>query len=287
MPLESGWPSEYLDPASLRAEIDAMVASLVDAVLGQVPATELAGIYLKGSAHKRWDSPLDYVPEISDVDVHILFRDEGSIAHRLGTPEAAMAMQKRIEEGYAARIERPIHTPRPQLVVLNLLLQDPDYSPSPAGMVDTLWGEPYPSATYDEHKEQAVARKRLLADAAILETLPLRVVDKPGRYLLAVIRDLTWRTGPSGPRMLLLFGMPAAQVWSLNRTGVIQTLEELGALDFARAYRDYYLSAWAYFLSGYADSAAARSAVSAGIDALQIAAAAAETLRAEQSDAGP
>jgi hypothetical protein len=285
MPLESGWPSEYPDPASLRAEVDAMVASLVDAVLEQVPATELAGIYLKGSAHKRWDSPLDYVPEISDVDVHILFRDGGSIARRLGTPEAAMAVQTRIEEGYALRIEHPIHTPRPQLVVLNPLLQDPDYSPSPAGTVDTLWGEPCPSATYDEQREQAVARKRLLADAAILDALPLRVVDKPGRYLLAVIRDLTWRTGPSGPRMLLLFGMPAAQVWSLNRTGVIQALEDLGALDFARAYRDYYLSAWACFLSGYADSAAARSAVLAGANTLRIAAAAAEKSCQHQSDA--
>ena len=287
MPLESGWPNEYPDIASLRVEIDAMVASLVEAVLGQVPATELAGIYLKGSAHKRWDSPVDYVPEISDVDVHVLFRDEDSIAQRLGTPEAAMAMQKQVEHGYASRIEHPIHTPRPQLVVLNLLLQDPDYSPSPAGMVDTLWGEPYPSAMYDEHKEQAVARKRLLVDAAILETLPLRVVDKPGRYLLTVIRDLTWRTGPSGPRLLLLFGMPAGQVWSLNRTGVIQALEELGAHEFAGAYRDYYLSAWACFLSGYADSDAARSAVGAGINALRIAAAAAETLRPEHSDANP
>ena len=285
--MEPGWPSDYPDIASLRAEIDAMVASLVEAILGHVPATELAGIYLKGSAHKQWDSPVDYVPEISDVDVHILFRDEGSIAHRLGTPEAAMAVQRQIEEGYASRIKRPIHTPRPQLVVLNLFLQDPDYSPSPAGMVETLWGEPYPSATYDEHKEQAVARKRLLADAAILETLPLRLIDKPGQYLLAVIRDLTWRTGPSGPRMLLLFGMPAAQVWSLNRTGVIQALERSGAHDFARAYRDYYLSAWACFLSGYADSAAARSAVSAGIDALQIAAAAAGTIQLQDTDAGP
>lgn len=287
MPLELGWPDDYPDTASLRVEIDAMVASVVDAVLRQVPATELAGIYLKGSAHKRWDSPVDYVPEISDVDVHVLFRNGDSVDRRLGTAEAAMAVQKRIEEGYAARIKRPIHTPRPQLVVLNLLLQDPDYSPSPPGMVETLWGEPYPSATYDEQKERAVARKRLLADAAALDTLPLRVIDKPGRYLWAVIRDLTWRTGPSGPRMLLLFGMPAAQVWSLNRTGVIQALENLGAHDFARAYRDYYLSAWIYFLSGYADSEAARSAVGAGVNALRMAAAAAETLQPQESDADP
>jgi hypothetical protein len=274
--LELGWPKAYPDPASLRAEIDAMVASVVEAVLGQVPTTELAGVYLKGSARKQWDSPVDYVPEISDVDIHVLFRDERCVADRLGTPEAALAVQQRIEEGYAARIKRPIHTPRPQLVVLNLLLDDPDYSPSPAGVVETLWGEPYPSATYDEQREQAVARKRLLADAAILEALPLRLLDKPGRYLWAVVRDLTWRVGPSGPRLLLLLGTPAAQAWSLNRTGIIRALDELRATDFARAYRDYYLSAWAYFLSGYADSAAARSTVRAGIDALRIAAAAAE-----------
>ena len=64
---------------------------------------------------------------------------------------------------------------------------------------------------------------------------------------------------------------------------MIGLLEALGMRNFAEAYREYYLSAWVYFLSGYSDSAAARSTVAAAITALRLAANAAETVGASEA----
>ena len=274
--MELGWPDDYPSAASLRREVEAMAESVTEAVLDSVPSSELIGLYVKGSARRRWDSVIDYVPEISDVDIHILFRDETCIERRLGTMEAALGLQSGIEDRYRDKVRSPIHMPRPQLVILNHLLQDPDYSPSPRESLTTLWGEDCAEAAYDEERERGLARRRLLSDAEILQVLPFRVVDKPGRYLLTVLRDLTWRVSPAGPRVLCVRRMPSAEAWSLNRTGVVGALERLGEEGLAAAYRDFYVSAWSCFLSNYKDSSAARNAIAAGSEVLRQASEAAQ-----------
>ena len=37
-------------------------------------------MYAQGSAVKRWDSPIDYVPILSDVDLHIHLTDDKGCA---------------------------------------------------------------------------------------------------------------------------------------------------------------------------------------------------------------
>jgi hypothetical protein len=74
--------------------------------------------------------------------------------------------------------------------------------------------------------------------------------------------------------------MPPARAWSLNRTRIISSLSELGEDDIATVYRDFYLLAWAYFLSGYADTEAARRAISAGVEVMARGVAAARKLGA-------
>ena len=63
------WDDGYPDPSIVRSEVEAMV----DAVTGALTETlgdALTGLWLKGSVSRTWDSPLDYVPELSDVDFH-------------------------------------------------------------------------------------------------------------------------------------------------------------------------------------------------------------------------
>jgi hypothetical protein len=143
------WTGRYPAPEVLRREVAAMAAAAMEALLAQAPAEEIAGIYLKGSGQKPWLSPVDYVPELSDVDVHVLFREAACIESRLGSVEAALAVQAQMEDAYRARVPDPIHMPRPQLVILNHLLADPDYSPSPAETVVTLYGDSYPEEEYE------------------------------------------------------------------------------------------------------------------------------------------
>jgi len=256
-----------------------MVDAFVEALLGAIPAPEIAGIYFKGSAQKGWDSPVDYVPELSDVDMHLLFRDSSRAEQWPGTVEKALEIQHRVEEAYRRRIPAPIHVPQPQLVVLNRLMQEPDYYPSPKETVTTLYGEEYPDESYEDEKRlREIDRAKLLSHLPVLETFPRHVVDKPGPYVVAAMKNLSWRVSPIGPRMLSILDMPPMKAWSLKRTQMIPLLEESGESELARHYAAFYLRGWDYFLSGHRDSAAARDAVAAGVNALKISAARAEKI---------
>jgi hypothetical protein len=263
MAMDAGWTDKYPDPRVLRAEVEAMVESVAEALRARIAPGDLAGLYLKGSAGKQWASPVDYVPETSDVDIHVLFAN-GAAADRWPPDiEAALAIQADIGAGYQRRMPRPVHTPRPQLLILNHLLADPDYSPSPQRTVRTVFGPSYPEARYDQLREREIAARRLLEDAAILERLPRVVMDKPGRYTWLALRELTWRVSPAGPRALVLLGVPPAEAWSLSRSGLIPVLEIAGQAELAADYGRVYLASWDYFLSGYSDAAPAREAVAA------------------------
>ncbi len=88
---------------------------------------EIQGIYLKGSGQKEWDSPVDYVPEISDVDIHIQFYSDESWPRRIGTFAQAVSIQRAVETSYLSKIREPLHLPRPQLMVVNKLMNDIEF----------------------------------------------------------------------------------------------------------------------------------------------------------------
>jgi len=271
MKLPNEWTEEYPRPETLRDEVDAMIEAFSEVLLAAIPIEELSGIYVKGSCCKAWDSPIDYVPEVSDIDVHVLFSDDSYIAPRLESLDAALAIQQQVEEHYLARVKEPIHLPRPQLCVMNHIMQDPLYVHSPYATIKTLWGEDYPRATYDEDKEREKGRKRILDNAKFLDELPQWAIDKPGKYNFTVMRGLTWRISPTAPRVLQLFGMTTAEAWSLNRTGLVRALEDKQQATLAAAYTDFYLYAWEYFLSGNADTGAVHCAIKSAAQVLQIA----------------
>jgi len=264
------WDERYPDPAALRREVECMVGAYVDALLRKVPKSELAGIYFKGSAQKRWESPLDYVPELSDVDVHILFGDDEAEAKYLGTPEQALELQAAAEAAYFAKVPRPVHVPRPQLLVLNPFINEADFMQTPAEAITVVYGRDYPEgAPLEPEKVKTLDAKRLAGEAEYLARFPMRVSDKPAKYLWEALRGIVWRVSPTGPRVLYLLGVPFADAWTANRTGVVALLEDLGESEFADRYTRFYLSGWDYFLSGYADHDAGRRALLAGIDVIR------------------
>ena len=53
------WDDGYPDQTRLRHEVMSMAQSIVDVLLESIPRGAIKGIYLKGSAIKRWDSPID------------------------------------------------------------------------------------------------------------------------------------------------------------------------------------------------------------------------------------
>ena len=267
------WDSSYPDPARLRLEVEAMVESFVETLLDEIPNEDIRGMYLKGSGQKAWDSPIDYVPEISDVDIHVQFHDDDAWRGHIGTFAQAMKIHRRVERAYLSRIREPLHTPRPQLIVVNRMVQQIEYVPSPRATVRTLYGEEYPLADYsDPDAIRRVERDRLLADAGYLADYPLHVIDRFGKYVVEGMRALAWRVSPAGPRALHVLGVDTALAWSLNRTGIVAMLAELGQTELAARYLEFYAQGWRYFLSKYEDYDAGRAAISAGVDAVSRAA---------------
>ncbi len=96
------WSGDFPPRKRLRAEVEAMTEAYLTAIEAVIPGV-LEGAYLKGSAVKRWDTPLDYVPEVSDVDVHLLFYEEDEAAlDELATAlevQADAVMQRGVEVG--------------------------------------------------------------------------------------------------------------------------------------------------------------------------------------------
>jgi len=214
------------------------------------------GVYIKGSSQKAWDSPIDYVPELSDIDVQVLLADDTPLTDL----EAALAFQAEMEQRFRDRIPQPLHLPRPQIQLLRSRLEH--YTPSLG--VQTLLGLPYKHLVFGKANHPDTDRAMLMEPQAFLAGLFDSVMDRPGKYLFEVLRQLSWRVGPTGSRVLSVLGAGLEDAWGGNRTQVYHRLNGLGQVEMAEQYAAFYLHAWNFFLSGYQNANAAREAVLAG-----------------------
>ena len=140
------WTDKLPAKDLVKSEVQAMINAVRGALLEELGEARIRGIYHKGSGNRQWISALDYVPEISDVDIHLWFHNDREV-ERLRDIATALKIQGAIENRYLASVQEPIHMPRPQLIILNELKRRENYIPSPLSSVDTIFGEDYP----DEH----------------------------------------------------------------------------------------------------------------------------------------
>ena len=264
------WDARYPDPERLRHEVSSMVDSFVQTLLDAIPNDHIRAIYLKGSSKKRWDTPIDYVPEASDIDIHLWLHDDEKRIRPSITLAQAAAIQRGGEAGYYAACPQPIHTPRIQLLDMNRLMDMPGYMHSPRSTVEVLIGEEYPIADYTclDDLERAKCTD-LIDNASVLPKLPYRVIDRPGKHLAEVMRDLGYRVSPAAPIVLQLDGIGVETAWSMNRTQAVGALSRIRRSDLAAAYVRYYIARWNWFTSGYMDFDEARAAVFSAAEVIQ------------------
>lgn len=253
-----------IDPAiaaCLRAEASAMAGAYRDALVAEAPEGSIAAIYVKGSSIRAWDTEVDYVPELSDVDIHVRLGADAppivrSFPFALAVGEAALRRFLKVHPS-------PTHTPRPQLFFLDDIERLPGYLPSPPGDVRTVLGDEYRGAVpadYADCRDTDVERFEADADF-VLHELAGKVIDRPGPHLWKVVSTLTFRVAPAGPRLLTQLGMSPWEAWSLNRTAVVRELIERDQKSLASHYAGFYLAGWAGFRSDFRDADVARLAL--------------------------
>ncbi len=264
------WNEKYPSKKILRKEIMYMLEAFVQALFAAIPESEISGIYFKGSAKKEWDSPLDYMPEISDVDIHLLLTNDSLVEKYFGTTEQAIDIQSNVEKIYFSKVANPIHVPRPQLLILNPLLKDEDFVPSPANTISVLYGLDYPKpGDAVLERLQQIDRNHLIDEETFLAKYPLHVIDRPSKYLWQALRNLVWHISPIGSRILSIKGKSYDEAWGINRTKIVSILEQVGKIELVCDYTQFYLNAWDYFLSDYTDTDMGRKAILSGVRALR------------------
>ena len=248
-----------------------MREAILEALLANLGGDEFVGIYAHGSSLKGWDSPIDYVPEVSDVDVQMVLRHPEVLTDDL---DRALAIAADYEARFAERVPNPAHLPRPQIQVINKELEIPEFLPSPPGSSQTLFGRPIaevrpqPDPAFVVQVDRATLRQT--ANLEWIAKLPMWLIDRPGKYGWQALRDMAWRISPTGSRVLSVLGAGFEEAWGGNRTHVVERLVARGQEELAGCYAAFYLHGWDFFLSGNTDATAASAGLVAGVRVLQL-----------------
>ncbi len=143
--MDTNWNDVYPARESIRAEVETMRQAYTNAIVASINHG-LRDIFFKGSALKPWDSLVDYVPELSDIDLHVWLEDDVQISWTL---EEALNVQARAENEFFAAHPQAIHVPRVQVNILNDLLSEPYFCGSLEGTTRSLLGHAYPMGSLD------------------------------------------------------------------------------------------------------------------------------------------
>lgn len=212
---------------------------------------------LKGSATKPWETPADYVPVISDLDIHIGTKG----GQPLFPPSRegflySLDTARIIEERFLELCPRHLHIPRPQVVVMKE--DHRDWFPETIDEVVPLYGETplKPPESVEHLRARDLAELQSLGP--LLDRLPEQVIDRIDLEYYRVLRMLCYVVSPSPVRVLSQRHPDPKHLWTLNRTYVIQELIEYSYDELASNYRDYYEAGWKAFHGGFRDNEAMR-----------------------------
>jgi hypothetical protein len=273
-----------------RLEVKAMKAAYLETILEVIPQVALRDVFFKGSAFKAWDDLVDYVPELSDVDIHVWFQDDDGFEKTFPTLEAALEFSAKAEARFFAACPKPLHVPRVQLIALNWLLTYESFVSNPAGNPHSHFGLEYPSGQNpDPDVIRAIDSQNLLEEAERVVNLikPERMVDKHSKDFRAILCDLGERIGPLASRVVSLRGSSSEDAWGgHNRSNLLLKLEAQGQHDLVSSIRGFYQNAWTYFLSQDRDGNAARSAIRHAANALELGGRIAQTWPAQTQKDG-
>ncbi|MFQ5833754.1 MAG: hypothetical protein ACE5H4_13690 [Candidatus Thorarchaeota archaeon] len=211
--------------------------------------------YAKGSAVKTWDSAIDYVPVVSDVDIHVYLSDDaGLFAGYDDAFKRSMELSSLFERAFYQREPDPLHLPRTQIVLLNDALKQKGFTMPRLSDVQPIVGNPvFPSQPSPETtRHYDLLNLRELGE--YLDAVPLKTVDRAGFDFWSLIRTMIWRVSPTPVRLLTQRHEDPMEVWSWNRTRIAEELKTHGHNILEGRYRGFYEAGWRLFILGFTSS---------------------------------
>ena len=234
-------------------------------LLGSLYGDNLVSAYSKGSGVKPWDSEIDYVPLISDVDIHINLKPEVPITTDDSTAfELAMKASMEYERRFLEASPEHLHIPRTQITFVRMLEDMTNYVAPRASEVQTLIGRFKETKPLLAERVREIDYEQLLSMKPFLEDIPRTLIDRTGLDLWNLLRRLTWRVSPSPVRLITQRHEDPYEVWTWNRTRILSELEAMDYDVIAQNYKSFYDVGWRLFLSDFSDSGFYREMIGHG-----------------------
>lgn len=202
--------------------------------------------YFKGSALKKWDSYLDYVPLISDLDVHIKAINNKLSDDFLKT----LDFTDKVWLTWKKQYPNALHIPRLQVVFIHDMGKLPRFVPSRPDLIEVFIGEHTPEQLPDRETIRKYDLKNLMEMQETLDNLSHSFVDRYGREYYIFLRRMVWKISPTPVRLLSQI-YDSHEVWTWNRSMVYDKLIKSGYDEIAEAIKNYYTAGWELFLSNF------------------------------------
>jgi hypothetical protein len=259
--------SEYMKQA--RKEVELCLDIWTD-IFKENYSETIEYAYSKGSAVKPWDSFIDYVPILSDVDIHIKTKEYSDLFQNDNSFYESMNLSEVYESTYIEKNQEYFHIPRVQIVHLNPVIVLPEFIHPKIEKTRLMIGKPkeFEKPIIDFVRE--CDKNELLKLGDLLQSLPMSMIDRTGLDLWVLVRRMTWRVSPSPVRLLSQNHDDPLSLWEMNRTKITEELEKYDYLLLSENYKDYYYEGWIGFMEGFSNSQTLRRIISSAHDILKI-----------------
>ncbi|MHA1954624.1 MAG: hypothetical protein ACXAAM_06640 [Candidatus Heimdallarchaeaceae archaeon] len=259
--------SEYMKQA--KEEVD-LCLDIWKNIFQENYAETIDYAYSKGSAVKSWDTFIDYVPILSDVDIHVKTREYSDLFQNDNSFYESVNLSEMYESTFIERKPNYFHLPRVQIVHLNHLLTIRDFIQPKLNEITHMVGKPEEMVRPSKEFLREVDKTELLKLQEFLDSLPMSMIDRTGLDLWVLVRRMLWRVSPSPIRLLSQIHDEPFDLWEMNRTKISEELEKYDYVLLAENYKDYYYEGWIGFMEGFSNSQTLRRIISSGYDILKI-----------------
>lgn len=228
-------------------------------LLNEFLPNDIEYIFTKGSSSKSWETDIDYVPLISDVDIHIKLRNNKKriLSYKNGFDQAfffTSNYEKRFLIACKQVNHEKIHLPRVQIVELESHGRK-GYVVPPRNK-DVIWVQgsfQFPEEM-EHNKIREMDRKSLLQEKPFIDSLPQTLFELSGLDYYTLLYRLSSRISPCPIRLLTqVLAENPHEIWSLNKSSIHKMLLENEFTTIADNYEQFYLNGWRLFESSFTD----------------------------------